>query len=677
MPRDLVTALLLTILCLPIPLLSAEPAAVVTERAGGLVPCEDLPGAARVMRGPQALFVPHADGSPVALCFVASGSGDTRRMTVIHCDIATGVVRQEQMPDKLGNPWGKVWGPDGRLYLGLWSPATMIRYDPVADRIEYFGIMEPDPPYKGTCAMTVGSDDRVYAISGGWCFSIDPATDAVARYGHQGPKRQYPIAYSGTVAVDDDYIYSTFGNVASETFTVAMNKTTREQTLLKSIWGARFQQRRDGVTAKLGADEYWMVAGKPVLKQARDEKPPWPDRARPERKSAPKLTGKPEFHAGMRDAQGKTAVRFRADAKSEWKNLTLDLPSEDVPLTRIIALPDGRIAASTRGYEGINAFDPRTKSFSYVGMIPLSHYSSLIVDGKVYLSGYPQGASCWLWDPARPWTIDKDSIEDDNKAGTRAGDNPRRMNRWEKPGNFQFPLFMVQAADKCVYAAIHGERSDVGGILSWRDPATDKGAFLREPFRAYDPCGLCTTLGGTKVVMSTVAVNGLNGEPRPTTGRLFIIDAATHAVDAFIDPLPGVDSAGFVVESRPGKLLLATDHRTGWDFHRYDEGKHVCSYLYEVDVAKSAVTRKVELPGVLGGRRDYFWDVDFRLGPDGMVYTWYDDLLVSIDPDTLKITALSKVDPAGNIAFSGRDIYIAGTPHFRRVAGVLGPEKAQ
>ena len=59
----------------------------------------------------------------------------------------------------------------------------------------------------------------------------------------------------------------------------------------------------------------------------------------------------------------------------------------------------------------------------------------------------------------------------------------------------------------------------------------------------------------------------------------------------------------------------------------------------------------------------------FDLGPDGNVYTFYDDLLVRINPETLTITALSRVGATGFIAFSGKDIYLSGETRFRRVRG--------
>ena len=60
---------------------------------------------------------------------------------------------------------------------------------------------------------------------------------------------------------------------------------------------------------------------------------------------------------------------------------------------------------------------------------------------------------------------------------------------------------------------------------------------------------------------------------------------------------------------------------------------------------------------------------DSLKGPDGLVYTRYDDLPVRLDPATKAVTALSKVSPPGHIAFVGRD-----REEFRRLLRKYGLE---
>ena len=62
---------------------------------------------------------------------------------------------------------------------------------------------------------------------------------------------------------------------------------------------------------------------------------------------------------------------------------------------------------------------------------------------------------------------------------------------------------------------------------------------------------------------------------------------------------------------------------------------------------------------------------DFRLGPDGKVWTYLGGALVRIDPRDTSVEPVGRIALGGRIAFSGSDIYLAGSERLRRVAGVV------
>jgi len=145
----------------------------VAEREGGLLPCEHIAGDAVTRRRPDPLIVPRADGGATALFFHTHAVHSKLPMQVVFFDLASGKSRVEDFPG-LSNPWSQVWGPDGRLYFGLWGPATVYRYNPLTDRIEQFGIIEPEE--RNVPLMTLGTDNKVYGMTSnqGKVFSIDP-----------------------------------------------------------------------------------------------------------------------------------------------------------------------------------------------------------------------------------------------------------------------------------------------------------------------------------------------------------------------------------------------------------------------------------------------------------------------------------------------------------------------
>jgi hypothetical protein len=634
----------------------------VLERPGGLLPCEAVPGDAVTRRRPDPLIVPQADGGATALFFHTPAIHSPRPMQVVFLDLRTGRSRVEDFPG-LSNPWSQVWGADGRLYFGLWGPATVYRYNPANDRIERFGVIEPGE--KNVPLLTLGTDSKVYGMtsSQGHVFSIDPATDEVIHYGRQGEPRTF-LAYTGSIAVDDEFIYTTLGNVPAETRTLAMNKRTRQTIPLTEITGAGLRQGPSGVTAAHGGKQYWLYQGKAIAQQAKDERPPWPERPMPERKTVV-FQGKPEVSpVSVAADDGTFANWFRMAPDAAWQSTSYKVTPEPVALSRCGTLPDGRVFASTVGYEGLYTFDPKTERLTWEGWAPISHYSTRIRDGLVYLANYPGGHGLFVWDPAKPWTLGRGTPDQPAPEMSTPECNPRRLEPWARDGNFQFPKFFVEGADGTLFVGIHGERHNVGSTLSWRRRASNETGFLREPFALYDVGGLCTALGGTKLAYSTFSVRGVQGEPKPASARLFVIDVATRKVDWFLEPFGNMDHCGMVVEARPGQLLLATSRRPGGQ---------AGSTLYEVDMKSRAVTRRVEFAGVLASPREYFGHIDFCKGPDGLVYTLYDDRLVQIDPASLRVTALSQVGRAGHLTFVGRDVWLAGLSHFRRVRNVLAP----
>lgn len=659
------------------------------DRPGGLLPCEDMPGQAMPAVHADVnrdYVVPRADGQPTALFFEQEDAGPKPGPRLIYADLTTGKTRIEEWPAGFGKPWGRIWGPDGRCYMLLWYPATMVRYDPATDKVETFGVMEPED--KGGCVMTVGTDGKVYAMTGtgGHVFSIDPKTDRVVRYGKQGPERRESYAYSGTLAVDDEYIYSTFGNI--EKFTVAMNKTTREQTLLSDFQRAVFHQGRDGVTADYDGKTWWMFQGKPVLQKSNDEKPPWANHAQAGRHPAMPLKGKNdekpakperpqvghraapvrkgtksatmqeppvlkcnvEFlpNSMWRDQDGTVRIWYRLDSGSKWQMITYKVTGRPVTMRRLALMPDGRLLISTTDYDGLYTYDLKTRKIEHEGVDQQSHYCTLVIGRKVYLGGYP-GGNLYIWDPARPWTALKGTPDDPAPYEALPECNPHRI-IWAKPEGFQHPRFLLQGSDGFLYTGIHGERAAHGGVISWCDLQGGNGGFLREPFEGHDVAGMCTAMQGSKIIYSS------------SPGRLFVFDVASKTIDWTIDdPLSGMHG-GFVAEYAPGKLLLAAAGRLNAE----EKGTAIC----KVDMTARKVTADAEYLGQLndGG---YYWMTDFFLGPDNNAYTIIEDSLVRIDPETLRVTRISRIGTGGSFAFVGADIYLTGTKNLRRVPGVL------
>ncbi|MDA1141121.1 MAG: hypothetical protein O3B01_21345 [Planctomycetota bacterium] len=673
-----------------------------------LLPCESLPGHAVALNAGNGEFLPRTDGSPILVRW-SPRQVDRSLLppTLLFIDLESGEIKKQILPNGYSAPWGKVWGPDGMLYMGLWGPAEIMRYDPAKVEYEHLGAIEEGERF--IPRLTIGTDEKIYAQTGqsGHVFSYDPATGEIAHFGRQGPQRDYHIAYTGSIGVDDEYIYTTFGNVPMETWTVVTNKNTGEQILLDAIRGADIHQGRLGVTASFGGQNFWLWQGQAIVRKDDGEPPPWPERELPLRQAAPEIKGKPELlpNSTLVDVDGSTTLYYRLDEDDAWRTISYQVETETVILKRAETLPDGRIIASTEGYEGFYSLNPDSGDFKFCGIGNGSVSSVHVAEEKMYVAAYPGGTGLSVWDTSKPWNLSRMTPELPILQITDPESNPRKYGRWHRAGNFQFTNALMQGKDGTLYAALHGERHNVGGILCWWNLESGEQGHLREPFGLYDIASGTSAQHGSKFVYSSFTVKGLEGEPIPETARLFVFDTERKELDWYIEPFEGIDCTGLVEETQPGELLLATARGADWNYKTHPEWhvRHQGSILYKIDMKTRKVTDRVELPGLLGGRRDYFWHIDFRKGPDGMVYTFYNEpgcehskearawleqnqhdpvascrvdaypgtQLVRIDPSTLEVTAIADVHPPSDITFAGRDIYVAGRPSFRVVRDAL------
>jgi hypothetical protein len=91
--------------------------------------------------------------------------------------------------------------------------------------------------------------------------------------------------------------------------------------------------------------------------------------------------------------------------------------------------------------------------------------------------------------------------------------------------------------------------------------------------------------------------------------------------------------------------------------------------LYGVEVRSGQVLFTKPVPGSIGSDITY-GGYDFRMGPDGWVWTYIGDVLVRVNPEDVRAEVVGKVASPGKMAFAGSDLYLAGTEHLRRIRGV-------
>jgi hypothetical protein len=673
------------------------------EHAPPLVP-ESLGEPARGVNTWEHWLVPNPDGKSwdVLQLYFKEYYGPTWLYAI---DLGTAEVRRQRLPDNhqfyLS---GRTLGFDGLYYIA--TPAAhaakrrgmdLFVYDPATNRVEERG--EIVPGLTGEVrALATGPDGRIYG-TGTWSDQIglyiyDPKLRKVVKdFGGVGPRHPNGAWSRYEMAVDDTHAYLASGMLPAW-YLVAVNlKTGEEKVLLESpteqvmdiipsFPGARARVPQGG-----GAPpkEYWLYHGQAIPKV--NDTPPWPWRASPWDKAAPK----PELYREQidPDAQGHAKLWYRLpedathapqhpapDARPEelgWKSIRLEVENYPHRISPLVQLPDGRLFSGGEDYVGSFVFDPRTDQATLLGRNQgVAPYTHLVSGGKLYSSGYPAGP-VYVYDPQKPWTVYHGGPPG-HPAPPREdpASNPREMGSLGKDTRVAIAHSSALGADDKLYFGGFGERNYTGGGFGWYDPKPEQFGGFWKPLSGYAVYYLAPLEGGHLIAISTAtAADELNEHRAPSEAKLFFYDVAQAKIVREIVPVPGARSTGLITEIAPGRLLgLTTDTR--------DPKQPGSGLLYGMDCNTGEVLFRKPLPWPVS--IDNYWPhwvdpsyeyLDLVHGPDGFVWTYLKNVLVRIDPKDASVHVVGKIEPVGHPTFVGRDVYLSGPEQLRRLRNIV------
>lgn len=630
-------------------------------------------------------------------------------------DTATGEVKCERIPDRRQiNVAGRAMGKDGRLYIATPDRAKaegmeLYVYDPASNTLTNRGIVVKDLGWEAR-PLTTAPDGFIYG-SGSYVqvpadhpgknragiYRIDPESGEVTDYGPVGPRHIAGAAYGYSVAACGDWVYVASGKIPW--YLVAYNTRTKQEKILltvdKPLQYLGLHQFHDGVGAFVRTTdpalpppgwsqaEYWVHEDAIVARtDANRDTPPWG-----ERQPAPEAAPKPEIsRSGLDpDQQGNAVLWYRlpedrarlggtkmtADTRPEdfgWRGAKLtSVETYPVTVRRLTELPDGRLFGTGESYLGHFLFDPPTGQTEYLGKQGLSHYSTAIADGKVYLSGYPS-SPLWVYDPARRWTVNaaNDPIRRSPPNPSRDS-NPRLLGLFSQHTRCHKMYGAAVGADGCVYFAGTAIRDGSGGGIGWYDPAADTMNGLWKPLTAYAVHYLTSAAAGRYIVASTSATSDdqakLEGRiERPAQGQVIVFDTGTREIARRIEPVAKAGDTGPIAGVGGNRVLgLLKDP---------DDPKR--TIMYGLDAETGAVLFRKLLPVTLpvGPDADTYGYWDYRMGPDGHVWTYFNGTLVRIRPSDGQVIPVAR-GISGRIAFSGTDVYLSGREELRVVRGVV------
>jgi hypothetical protein len=682
---------------------------------------EDLGTPVKATRGGDVGLIPNPDGKTYDALIRYYNTYWGPHTTVI-VDLGTGAVSRHARPSALYSR--AALGPDGKFYstiTGEGGTAFEV-YDPATNTITDLAAIAKDVEGE-TKPLTIGTDGLMYGAGskGGRAiiYQLDTATGKVTDYGLVGPDHSPNACWGYTVAADDRYVYVASGKLPW--YLVAYDRHTGKDSVLLThddpTGYLSVDQQRYGCTASVkdtkanASRRYWLHQGQAIEITAANQTAPWPEPAeqRPWYVEPPK----PELGTGhlIPLADGKAELWWRPAKDAEWRHVAYEVPTYAYPVLRLLALPNGQLCGSGGNYLGVFTYDPATRTAHHPGVLGLSHYCSTVLDGKVYMSGYPNSA-LYVYDPAKPWTArtaanawDKPLRDEDPNA------NPRWLAWLSHAGSGCHKMLAGVTANGKVYFGGRWYRNGEGGGLGWYDPATNQASGISEPFRCYQVHYLATAEGGRYVVASTAAVrDAIGNQPAPASAALLIFDTQEMKLVRQLEPVTGAAWTGPIAGVGGPWVLGLTYNPADRQLPDY-QGKPALSYghkdlsslLYRVNVATGEIAwvKPVASPaGFLtnenAARQDGY---DFQLGPDGQVWTYLGGrfanvnpekdwhyayvgpnlALVRIAPADGAISVVGKLDRGGEMAFVGRDLYLSGgdkylepqNAHLRRILQVV------
>jgi len=372
------------------------------------------------------------------------------KLFLAQVDPDTGDARQFNAPEGPG-AWAFIVGPDEKIYLGTWSGALILRFDPKQPEKGIEVVGKPSPTEDYLWEFSRGKEGKLYACTypHAKLVSFDPKTDVMEDLGRMHPTEMY----ARSVAVGaDGKVYVAIGTEKGDL--VAFDPMTKmHQSILPG--SLRMPNGATGVSVWRGAEGqvYAQIGSK---------------QARLDRGEVAVLQSAPG-KAPMKLRDGREVVSFergrfslkdpRTGAVTER---TFKYAGASDHIFMVGAGPSNCVYGSTAMPLEVFRYDPAAKRSEHLGHMPGGEvYSMLEQNQKLYLCYYG-GAVMNLYDPAKSFW----------KFGDGADCNPISFGGIGE-GHLR-PRAMIYGPGGLIYIGSEPPYGQLGGALGVWDPKLNK-----------------------------------------------------------------------------------------------------------------------------------------------------------------------------------------------------------
>jgi streptogramin lyase len=510
--------------------------------------------------------------------------------------------------------WGFAVDQENRIYLGSYYNAHLLRFDPKTERWEDLG--RPGGEKESfICRVTTAPDGKIWGgtYPSAKLFSYDPKTGVTENFDRMDPDQFYCYPTAG----DDGLIYCAIQFEKMDI--VVFDPMKRVKASLITPEGRKpgrinLVKGKDGrIYSKLSTSDQWFLIeeGKRLVEVAPSSVP-----------FVPK--GLPDGRVFY--SIENNILRIENPVTKEGKEIPLQYEAAGAYIFVVGAGPDGRIYGSSMLPLRLFSYDPQKNSLSNLGKASHANgeiYSMGFLDGKLYLSSYPESRLS-IYDPKRPLRFGDGEEANPRDLGPMGGEQYR-------------PRAMITGPHGRVYIGSYPDYGLLGGAISVYDPEKNEKRVYRHIVQDQSITSLAY-IGKLDLIAAGSSVRGGTG---------------THAVE------------------KEAKLILwdPKEEKKIFEIIPVPEAKTILSLATTADGIVYGITsnekvfvfdpekRNVKKTFVLEFKEPR--EISLQAGLDGRLYGLAEEAIFAIDPENDRISLLVKPSTPidSGMALLGRKIY--------------------
>ena len=557
------------------------------------------------------------------------GPGKTGRMDTIYLSFSqynaplfllavnpdTGQMRQFNGPlsSEMG-AWGFTVDHEDRIYLGSYTGAHLLRFDPKTEKWDDLG-----RPAGGResfiCSLTTAPDGKIWGgtFPSAILFSYDPKTGVSDNFDRMDPEQFYCYPTAG----DDGLIYCAIQfakmdivvfDPEKKTKTSLVPEKSREPGRVTLVKG------KDGrIYSKLSTSDQWFLVeeGKGLVEISQSDVP-----------FVPKVLpdGRIFYHVDN------NILRVEDPVTKEKKEIPLRYEAVGAYMFLVGKGPDEKIYGSSMLPLRLFVHDPRDNSLVNLGKA--SHatgeiYSMSSLNGKLYLCSYPE-ARLSVYDPSKPLRF-----------GDSEDSNPRDLG--PMGGELYRPRAMISGPHGNVYIGGYPDYGLMGGGIAVYDPEKDEKRVYRHVIPDQSIVSLSYIEKLDLIAAGSSVRGGTGTRAVEKEAKLMLWDPKEEKKIFEITPVPGAKTVLSLATAVDGMVYGITN----------DEK------VFVFDPGKREITKILDL-GFKEPR-----EISLQLGPDLRLYGLTKEAIFSIDPrnDHVSLVAVPPVPIDSGMAMLGTKIY--------------------